>query len=260
MDEYLKSEILEDYLAHHGILGQRWGVRRFQNKDGTLTAAGRKRKKSADMDFVSVYNKPRQRKYDKTDDPYDDTFKVPKGAIIDGPSNYLKIPKNAKVDGPTDSIRIPKGAMTMVGKSSSQKSSMSEDTKRKIFTGAFMTVGIAAATAYAMKHPEKIESVISKAKNVDVKSISKKTIDKGKNYVAKATKDAIQSAKEGIKEGIKEGPKKAAKAIVVGTFMNQAKRGLDKAVGKEESARIFQANDNKKIGKFWKVIKEDEDD
>ena len=32
------------YLEHHGIRGQRWGVRRFQNKDGTLTAAGRKRK------------------------------------------------------------------------------------------------------------------------------------------------------------------------------------------------------------------------
>ena len=29
-------------LYHHGIKGQRWGVRRFQNKDGTLTALGRK--------------------------------------------------------------------------------------------------------------------------------------------------------------------------------------------------------------------------
>ena len=30
-------------LYHHGILGQRWGVRRFQNEDGTLTNEGRKR-------------------------------------------------------------------------------------------------------------------------------------------------------------------------------------------------------------------------
>lgn len=30
-------------LEHHGILGMKWGVRRYQNKDGSLTAAGKKR-------------------------------------------------------------------------------------------------------------------------------------------------------------------------------------------------------------------------
>ena len=38
-------------LYHHGIKGQKWGVRRYQNKDGSLTAAGKqKRKANANKD------------------------------------------------------------------------------------------------------------------------------------------------------------------------------------------------------------------
>ena len=36
--------IYNDYLEHHGVLGQKWGVRRFQNADGSLTPKGKKRK------------------------------------------------------------------------------------------------------------------------------------------------------------------------------------------------------------------------
>lgn len=32
-----------DYLEHYGIKGMRWGVRRYQNKDGTLTSAGKEK-------------------------------------------------------------------------------------------------------------------------------------------------------------------------------------------------------------------------
>lgn len=31
------------YLVHHGIKGQKWGIRRYQNEDGTLTSEGKKR-------------------------------------------------------------------------------------------------------------------------------------------------------------------------------------------------------------------------
>lgn len=41
-------------IAHHGIKGQRWGVRRFQNYDGTLTKAG-----------VEKYSREQYRKEEK---------------------------------------------------------------------------------------------------------------------------------------------------------------------------------------------------
>lgn len=37
------SMTTEEFLEHHGIKGQKWGIRRFQNPDGSLTNAGRKR-------------------------------------------------------------------------------------------------------------------------------------------------------------------------------------------------------------------------
>lgn len=33
----------DEYLAHFGIKGQKWGIRRFQNEDGTLTEEGKDR-------------------------------------------------------------------------------------------------------------------------------------------------------------------------------------------------------------------------
>ena len=52
-----------DQLCHHGIKDMKWGFRRFQNKDGSLTPAGRKRygngHDGGDRDDDSVSEKPK---------------------------------------------------------------------------------------------------------------------------------------------------------------------------------------------------------
>ena len=39
----LAMDLGDEFLEHHGILGQKWGIRRYQNEDGSLTEAGKRR-------------------------------------------------------------------------------------------------------------------------------------------------------------------------------------------------------------------------
>lgn len=39
----MRNDYDSNYLAHYGIMGMKWGVRRYQNADGSLTVAGKER-------------------------------------------------------------------------------------------------------------------------------------------------------------------------------------------------------------------------
>lgn len=49
---------MSDYISHYGIKGMRWGIRRYQNKDGSLTQEGKRRyNKSEDAEEVERIRK-----------------------------------------------------------------------------------------------------------------------------------------------------------------------------------------------------------
>ena len=47
-----------DFLMHHGVKGQKWGVRRYQNKDGSLTPEGRQRRTARNRAVSAYKTKP----------------------------------------------------------------------------------------------------------------------------------------------------------------------------------------------------------
>lgn len=58
---------MENELYHHGVRGQKWGVRRYQNKDGSLTYAGKKRALKMQDRYT---NFTEDKKYRKKDGSY----------------------------------------------------------------------------------------------------------------------------------------------------------------------------------------------
>ena len=78
--------IFSNELYHHGILGQKWGIRRYQNSDGTYTAAGKARyaqykedilnRKKAESGKIKEFNKMGETIQDKADELYDEYTKA----------------------------------------------------------------------------------------------------------------------------------------------------------------------------------------
>lgn len=66
-------------LYHHGILGQKWGIRRYQNPDGTLTEEGKRR--------LREYQEKESEKLDKR---FDKRIEKARKKYEDEPENEFK--------------------------------------------------------------------------------------------------------------------------------------------------------------------------
>jgi len=82
---------MENELTHWGIKGMRWGIRRYQNKDGTLTTAGKKRyakemAKLKEEERVAKNKQRTQAKLDKLDEKRREIEAIKSGKPVPKPA------------------------------------------------------------------------------------------------------------------------------------------------------------------------------
>ena len=98
---------MENELEHWGIKGMRWGVRRYQNKDGTLTPAGRKRyenelAKLKEQERVIKNQKKSQAKFDELDKKRKQLDDLKKGKVSSTTKKSKEAPKRKTITNMSD--------------------------------------------------------------------------------------------------------------------------------------------------------------
>lgn len=202
--------IKDGELQHHGILGQKWGVRRFQNKDGSLTTAGKKR---ITRKQKKALEKARQAKRDKAEaakkaKQEQEDFEAGKKRAIESGSatdvlKYKGKLTNQELQQAVARINMEKTLKEISAKETKTGLDKAESFMNKVDrVNKMATKGIDAYNTIA--------KVLNSTAGTDLPSISndaKKKSDKVTDSIKKETKTAIKKeAKKAAKE-----EKKAAK-------------------------------------------------
>ena len=171
--EYIPTYKDELYLAHHGIKGMQWGVRRYENYDGTLTPAGRKKYAK----YSSKYERKAGKSFKKA------AIKTAVGgaaalATRKNPYLYKATPYIVGATAASAGASAAKGAYRK-SKSKSYMKAVSQNKRRKagavekgikLATGAALLGGTAYALHKTGKDKDLIESINNRLNknNVDI--------------------------------------------------------------------------------------------
>ena len=161
---------------HHGIPGQKWGVRRYQNKDGSLTPAGRKRAEKLQRQYTELTGKKIVRKpYKKSSNP---AFKKEdietKKSIKDMSDNELR-EKTNRMRLENDYINTSKANESINQQQVSTGRKAVKHVWKNVISPAATDAGRRVLTDWLIKVGN--EQLISSPKKVDPNSALKKEVE-----------------------------------------------------------------------------------
>ena len=168
---------MDDVLVHYGILGMKWGVRRYQNKDGSLTSAGKKRYGNND---------------DIKDSPQKNTEEPKKKSVKDMSDEELRREVNR--------MQLEQNYLRMTGQNIEKGKSAAEIALGKMKESFVSTVAQKSGQILAERL---VNSMLGVKDNKDNKDNSPKNNNSNKNDI-KEVKDSLTKEINSLKKEIKK--------------------------------------------------------
>lgn len=139
-------------LCHYGIKGQKWGVRRFQNEDGTRTSLGRERRRGNRLERAARKKKSDYKAYRKR------IKRIDKMTDEEIANRIKRLESEAKLKDLERQKMIPGGKAVAEILSSSGKNAAT-----KIVTAGMTVVGLAVVTKmFGPEMSQKVDRYIKK--------------------------------------------------------------------------------------------------